>query len=261
MSTTSDKPAVLEGLATVPAATVIIFRDAPIGPPQLLMVQRAKEMRFAGGAAVFPGGKVDPADRVLAAELMPHDDQEIAAARIAAIRETLEETGLVVAIREAVTAEAAAQARKLLLAQGTLATVLETFGWTMDPDRLTLYTHWCPPWDGAFDTRFFIVNLGTGAVDIEIDATENTRLFWASAEEALGLAERGEIKLIFPTVRNLERLAQHGKYADVLQDLARHPVAMIIPRRTERDGEAWIEIEEGRGYPVLSQRAATARRG
>ena len=52
----------------IPAATVVIFRKAPDGgPPELLMVQRAQEMRFAGGAAVFPGGRIDPADRELAA--------------------------------------------------------------------------------------------------------------------------------------------------------------------------------------------------
>ena len=51
----------------MPAATVVIFRNCSAGgPPELLMVQRAKEMRFAGGAVVFPGGRVDPADRVLA---------------------------------------------------------------------------------------------------------------------------------------------------------------------------------------------------
>ena len=51
----------------IPAATMVIFRNSPQGrAPEVLMVQRAKEMRFAGGAAVFPGGRVDEADRVLA---------------------------------------------------------------------------------------------------------------------------------------------------------------------------------------------------
>ena len=51
----------------VPAATLVIFRRCETGgPPQLLMVQRSKTMRFAGGAAVFPGGRVDDADFTLA---------------------------------------------------------------------------------------------------------------------------------------------------------------------------------------------------
>lgn len=64
--------AALDGPKVIPAATVVIFRRcARNGPPELLMVQRAKEMRFAGGAAVFPGGKVDPEDRDLARALAP----------------------------------------------------------------------------------------------------------------------------------------------------------------------------------------------
>ena len=79
-----------------PAATLVIFRNAPAGgPPELLMVQRAKEMRFAGGAAVFPGGRVDDADFALAEALgaADEDHRDELAARIAAVRETLEETG------------------------------------------------------------------------------------------------------------------------------------------------------------------------
>ena len=59
-----------------------------------------------------------------------------------------------------------------------------------------------------FDTRFYLANLGTGAVDVVVDQTENSHLFWASAQGALDLADRGKIKMIFPTRRNLERLAQ-----------------------------------------------------
>ena len=78
----------------IPAATVVIFRKNPAGgPPELLMVQRAKEMRFAGGAVVFPGGRIDPEDREIAARLAPDADPLVAAAKVGGIRETLEETG------------------------------------------------------------------------------------------------------------------------------------------------------------------------
>ena len=50
----------------IPAATLIIFRDASDGPPEFLMVERAKAMVFAGGAWVFPGGRIDPGDHDLA---------------------------------------------------------------------------------------------------------------------------------------------------------------------------------------------------
>ena len=79
----------------IPAATVVIFRNCPRGgPPELLMVQRSKGMRFAGGATVFPGGRIDPEDRKLAAQLLPDMVPEEAAARVAAMRETLEEISI-----------------------------------------------------------------------------------------------------------------------------------------------------------------------
>ncbi|MET1756614.1 NUDIX domain-containing protein [Novosphingobium sp. RD2P27] len=249
------------GPQVVPAATVVIFRRAHEGPPQLLMVQRSREMRFAGGAAVFPGGKIDPEDRTLAAELMPEDDPEVAAARIAAIRETLEETGLVIGLRNRVSASEAASARALLLKEGHLAPVIRAYGWAVEPERLTLYAHWCPPFARAFDTRFFVTDLGTGDVDIAVDATENTHLFWASAARALEMADAGEISVIFPTRRNLERLAQFDSFTAALHDISRHPVRRIQPIQVEREGEMWIEIAEGHGYPVLGQPLATAKRG
>ncbi|WP_204270990.1 NUDIX domain-containing protein, partial [Escherichia coli] len=70
--------------------------DVPDGPPELLMVERAAAMSFAGGALVFPGGRVDPGDFVLAGRHA--GDVEENAARIAAIRETLEEAGVAVGL-------------------------------------------------------------------------------------------------------------------------------------------------------------------
>lgn len=255
-------PMPADGPKVVPAATVVIFRNAPAGgAPELLMVQRAKEMRFAGGAAVFPGGRIDPEDRELALALAPGADQEIAAARIAGIRETLEETGLVIATREPVSAAEAAQARALLLDRGALAPVLDRHGWTLELDRLPWFAHWCPPMDGAFDTRFFLADLGTGAVDIAVDATENTRLFWASAEQALRLADAGEITVIFPTRRNLDRLALFASFDDACAQARQFPPARISANQEDRDGERWLVIPDGHGYPVLGQTLASARRG
>lgn len=258
----SDQPMPADGPAVVPAATVVIFRHSTAGgPPDVLMVQRAREMRFAGGAAVFPGGRVDQADRELARRTLPEEAEEIAAARIAAIRETLEETGLMIATRHRIAAAEAVAARALLLETGRLDVVLDRFGWELQPEALTFFAHWCPLWDQAFDTRFFVTDLGTGAVDITVDATENTRLFWASAADALAMADRGEISVIFPTRRNLERLAQYACHEEALADIAAHPVARIHPSLEDRDDGEWLVIAEGHGYPVLGQPKATARRG
>lgn len=239
---------------TIPAATVIIFRNGPSGtPPELLMVQRAKDMRFAGGAVVFPGGKIDPADFALAKRIAGAGDQRLMAARLAAIRETLEETGLAIGLEQRISPADAALARDMLREQGALAPVLDRFGWTLRPDRLDLFAHWCPHWAGAFDTHFFLADLGTGAVDIAIDQTENTRLFWISAAHALAQADAGAISLLFPTRRNLERLALFSSHAEAQAQAQAMPVRKITPWREERDGEPWLIIPEGLGYPVLGE--------
>lgn len=247
---------------TIEAATIVIFRRDPAGgAAQLLMVERSASMNFAGGATVFPGGKIDPADRALAERLgSPLDDM---AARIAAIRETLEETGLVVGIAGAVDGAIAAQARQMLIAQGELAPVLDAFGWTLAPERLVSFARWWPKHrtERVFDTRFFLADLGTGAVDIEVDATENRHLFWASAAQALDLADQGQIKVIFPTRRNLERLALFDSFEAARDHAGEIPAGTICPYVEERAGQRWLMIPDGLGYPVRGEPLTTAMRG
>ena len=249
-----------------PAATLVIFRNCPEGgAPQLLMVQRSKEMRFAGGAAVFPGGRVDPADRDLADAHGASDDdtREELAARIAAVRETLEETGLAVGLHQHPSLEDALRARAHLLVVGTLGPVLDAMGWTLDLDGLVPFSRWRPKHKEirVFDTRFYLADLGTGAVDLLVDATENTHLFWASAAEALRLADSGDIKVIFPTRRNLERLAQFRSFDDALAHVAAYPSVMITPFMELRDGAPWLMIPDDAGYPIHGEALESASRG
>ena len=75
----------------IPAATLVIFRHRAAAPPELLVVERSATMAFAGGAIVFPGGRIDADDHAIAAA-HSHEPEE-GAARVAAIRETLEESG------------------------------------------------------------------------------------------------------------------------------------------------------------------------
>lgn len=247
---------------TVQAATVVIYRrNSAGGAAQLLMVERNASLAFAGGATVFPGGKVDPADRELAAKL--GGDPDLGAARVAAVRETLEETGLVIGIEGTVDGAIAAEARRMLLAQGDLAPVLDAFGWTLLPDRLVPFARWWPRHrtERIFDTRFFLADLGTGAVDIEVDATENRHLFWASASEALDLAEKGKIRIIFPTQRNLERLALFDTFEAARTHAEVFPIDAISPFVEIRDGKRWLMIPDGFGYPVLGEPIEAADRG
>jgi len=245
----------------IPAATAVVFRRPMAGPPELLMVQRAKTMEFAGGAAVFPGGKVDAQDHELSAKLTGRQEPELSAARIAAIRETLEETGLALGLRNRVSAAEAAEARAMLLEAGALAPVLEAFGWELDLSRLVHFAHWCAPRKRAYDTHFFLSDIGSGAVDLAVDETECTRLFWASAAKTLAMASAGEISVIYPTRRNLERLALFDSFADAVAHIDQFPVQRILPAEIDRDGESWVEIPEGLGYPVVRQSITQVERG
>ena len=250
----------------VPAATLVIFRRCEAGgPPQLLMVQRSKTMRFAGGAAVFPGGRVDDADFTLARKLgaADLDAEEELAARIAAVRETLEETGLALGVAQRPDHAAALQARAMLLELGELGPVLDALGWTLALDSLVPFARWRPKHREirVFDTRFYLADLGTGAVDLQVDDTENTHLFWVSATEALAMAEREEIKVIYPTRRNLERLALFASFGDARQHAQDVPVRMITPFMAERDGAPWLLIPDDAGYPVDGEPLEMASRG
>lgn len=255
-----------EPIIHYPAATVIIFRQPSGGGdpeilPEILMVQRSDTMRFAGGAAVFPGGRVDDADRALAASLALPFDVEEAAARIAGIRETLEETGLALGLTTPVSATDAAFARKLLLEQGTLAPVLQTMGWQLALDALVPFARWCPSVTRTFDTRFYLLDLGTGAVDIAVDATENTHLFWISAKSALRAAYADELNIIFPTLCNLERLAQFSSFAQTRAHAETTPIQTISAIVEDVGDERWLTIPPDKGYPVIRQLLKTAKRG
>ncbi len=249
----------------IPAATVVIFRNAGNGgPPEILMTIRSREMVFAGGMAVFPGGRVDPADHALARTLSGSIEPEEAAHQIAAIRETLEETGLAIGIAGRVDAELAREARACLLERTELAPVLERFGWQLDLAQLTPFARWFPKNERiprVYDTRFYLADLGTGAVEIEADLSENTHLFWTTAQGALDAAERGDIKVIFPTRRNLERLALFGSFTEARAQAEAIPVRTITPFVGEMDGTSWLHIGEDFGYPVTREPLDSVSRG
>src|SRR4051812_9111419 len=76
----------------IPAATLILMRPRPSGAPDILFIERAQTMAFAAGALVFPGGRIDPEDHEAAAVLAPELND--GAARVAAVRETIEEPGI-----------------------------------------------------------------------------------------------------------------------------------------------------------------------
>jgi 8-oxo-dGTP pyrophosphatase MutT (NUDIX family) len=240
----------------IPAATVIVMRDRR-GAPELLMVERAKAMAFAGGALVFPGGRVDPGDRLVAATLS--GDPDDVAARVAALRETLEEAGVAVGL--SVPAQVIPELRQRLYAGEPMLGLLAEVGGRLALDQLVPFARWLPQGvhHKVFDTRFYLARAPRGAEPV-VDGNENVRVFWASPQAVLDAADRGDATVIFPTRRNLERLATFAGYDEAVADARAHPMRTITPWIEDRGGVAHLCIPDDLGYPVTSERLDRAIR-
>jgi len=244
----------------IPAATLVLARERPSGPAELLMVERAAGMAFAGGALVFPGGRIDDSDRQIAARLGLGED---GAARVAAIRETIEETAMPVGLSGIARPEHCLDLQSALAAGGDFSALLDQAGLELDPAVLTPFARWVPKFHASrrFDTLFFVA--AAPAPDREPNplAGECTGAFWLTAAEALERDRRGDAQLIFPTRRNLERLARHSSFADILADAAAHRVEPITPWVEDVDGEKFVTIPDGLGYPVVREKLDGLWRG
>lgn len=244
----------------IPAATLVLWREAPAGKggaPEILVVERSAGMAFAAGAIVFPGGRIDVADRLLAEELGHPGD----AAKITAVRETIEETAVVPALG-AVEPEIGRELQRSLLGGSDFAQLLIQHELTIDLDALMPFARWMPAFKQPrkFDTLFFVAPAPRGDWLPHPQPGECEAAEWASPTELLQRIDRGEASAIFPTKRNLERLAQHRCFDDVLADARAHSMETIIPSVEEIEGVCHVCIPHGRGYPVTSEPLATAFR-
>jgi len=256
-------------MTSIPAATIILLRDQPSGPPLILMAERAQHLAFAGGALVFPGGRVDAADIITARtpglahgfDALSDDD---AAARITAARETLEETGLLISSGSHPKAAALADARTAL-ASGpdsaeacTYAALLAGLSHHVEAARLHPYGIWEPPLAAPikrrFHTRFYAADVSHNHQATTPDGFEAVSLHWLTATQVL---ERAATELVFPTRCVLARLACHASAADVLADSNSH---FIQPEITTRNGEPWLTIPENLGYPHTAEPLNSVRR-
>ena len=255
---------------TIPAATVILLRSAPIGPPEILMIERGAALAFAGGAMVFPGGRVDPGDLdiardpALASEFDALEDGD-AAARIACAREAFEETGLWLAAGTMPAPDQLAAARAALIdaddETATFAALLRDLGTRIDAARFVPFARWEPPAAAPikrrFDTRFYIADAAGHGV-ASADGSEAVAVAWTTAQRALDRAATGASALLFPTKCNLARLAQYDSVAALLASPV--PPPFIQPELVQRDGVPWINIPEGCDYPITGERLDTVRR-
>ena len=243
-----------------PAATLLLLRDTPSF--QVLMVRRHHQIDFAGGALVFPGGKVEPHDSDGSTGGDGLDDDE-RAARVAAVREAFEESGVLLAEDETGATcrpGAVLEAVRAKVAAGEpLGGVLAAAGLSVRLDALTPFARWIAPAIAPkrYDTRFYLAEAPVDQV-AACDGSETVDAEWIAPAEALRLGETGERTVIFPTRMNLRRLAESDSVAAALEAAGRRPMVTVEPQIERRGGESWLILPEAFGYGAVEEPFATA---
>src|ERR1700761_4566760 len=257
----------VDAVAPRPASTVLLLRDSAAGGSgneiEVFMMVRHYQIDFSSGALVFPGGSVDAGDKGIIArpELYSGGDGLDEAAlsfRIAAIRETFEESGILVARPRGTTsligggraAEIEASYRTALCEGKTsfLDVIAET-GVSLALDELVPYAHWITP-EGMpkrFDTWFFLAAAPPEQLGAH-DGRESTDSIWVSPREALAGGESGRFKLPFPTTRNLIRLGKQPDVRAALADMQGKPIVTVMPVMTRLNGGRQLRIPREAGY-------------
>ena len=257
-----------EIVAPRPASSVLLLRDRPAagedgGKIEAFMMVRHYEIDFASGALVFPGGSIESGDH----EIITHGglcsggeglDQGELSFRIAAIRETFEESGILLArvggssalidAKRAAAIEAVSRSA-LLEGRTTFLKVLAENDLVLALDELVPYAHWITPlgMPKRFDTWFFLAAAPPAQLGAH-DGRESTDSIWLSAQEALAGAESGRFKLPFPTTRNLIRLGKQPNVRAALQDARSRPIVTVMPVVTELNGRRQLRIPPEAGY-------------
>lgn len=239
----------------IAAATLILYSESAGQPALHLMIQRTAQMRFAPNALVFPGGRVDEDDHRIAndADLVDFTlaDPVERAHRVTAIREMLEEVGVLVGVTASPSIDAATM-QAALKQKELLSDLLKAAGARLDLAALLPWAQWHPRFQShrRFDTRFYIArHQGGHAVFTDVDEVGHAR--WLHAHEALREAKEETAKIIFPTLCNLERLAAYPEFEAAAAHCAEIPCQPISPHLEDDDqGEAWLCIPESSGYPV-----------
>ncbi len=236
------------------AASVVLLRDSAAGL-EVFMLRRHSQSDVLGGAYVFAGGKVDPAD----AQLSPHAhlDQEpnrlhaslgepalgLAAATalyVAAVRESFEECGVLFAQSKTAQPAPLAQALALCRAGEPFNDVLAHCNLRLDTHRLLPWSRWITPlhslvMNKRFDTRFFVAAAPNDQT-AQHDAHETTASAWLTPRAALAQYWQRQITLAPPQIMGLVHLARHQDVHSVLAAARNQTPPLIEPETFEQDG-------------------------
>lgn len=229
------------------AASLLLVRDGE-GGLEVLMLRRAEHGNDQrSGAAVFPGGVLEPADREAHRFVVGATDAALSARyglragmldhAVAAVRECFEEVGLLLACDDFGRAAEPQPAwghwrQRLQQGEATLAQMCQALDLRLDLRHLACWSHWLTPpgTPKRFDTRFFMAPAPAGQV-AEADLGEALELMWLTPAQALEPAR--ELKLLPVTQRTLRDLSVFASAAEALAAAATQgsPIPRTMPRR------------------------------
>jgi 8-oxo-dGTP pyrophosphatase MutT (NUDIX family) len=244
------------------AATVVLLRRGS-GGPELYLLRRQVSMAFAGGMCVFPGGGVDPRDfdhRVAWAgpspaewaERLGVDEAKARALVCAAVRETFEESGVMLAGESAdsvvadTTGDDWEADRRLLEAREVSFTdFLERRGLRLRTDLLRLWGSWVTPVfePRRFDARFFVAELPAGQVTRDV-STESDEVVWLPVRDAIRAVDAHEMLMLPPTYCTCLELYDFTRAADALVGAERRDLAPIEPAAVVDGDGAYLSIPD-----------------
>ncbi|MGB1190123.1 MAG: NUDIX hydrolase [Pseudomonadales bacterium] len=220
-----------------PAATVIIARPGA-SQFEILMLKRTNAAVFAGGMYVFPGGKIDPqdGDKALQPHLSPLSPNQTAqrialgdhwqACWVAAIRETFEEAGILLAygsdnkLVDTNAINTSAYRSAIHAGEMSMIDLCRRESLRLALDQLHFFNRWVTP-EGRprrFDTRFFIANAPIHQLHLH-DGKETTDSLWISPGEALARNASGSFDMMRVTTKQLDTL-NHFKAIEDLMEMA-----------------------------------------
>jgi 8-oxo-dGTP pyrophosphatase MutT (NUDIX family) len=245
------------------ASTILLLRDSLAQEIEVFMMVRHHEIEFSSGALVFPGGSVEKGDQEIIASPALYSGAEGLLAddlsfRIAAIRETFEESGILLArprgskalVDARLAAEIEAKSRAALSeGKTTFLNVLNENSMVLALDELVPYAHWITP-EGLpkrFDTWFFLAAAPPEQIGVH-DGRESTDSIWLSPREALAGGESGRFKVPFPTTRNLIKLGKQPTVRTALDDARGKPIVTVMPVLTRLGGRRQLRIPQEAGY-------------
>ncbi|MEV4944236.1 NUDIX hydrolase [Streptomyces sp. NPDC053755] len=241
------------------AATVLLLRDGAEGQgPSVHMLRRRASMAFAGGAYAYPGGGVDPRDEhpvrwagpsreTWAERLGLPDPAQAQAVVCAAVRETYEEAGVLLAGRTAdsvvgdTTGDDWERDRAALVARElSFADFLDRRGLVLRSDLLGAWARWITPEfeSRRYDTWFFVAVLPAGQRTRNA-STEADRTVWIRPADAAAGYDRGELTMMPPTISTLRALERFSTAAEALEAAADQDLTPVLAQ-ARLDGDELI---------------------